>query len=324
MTKYVVSGYIGFDNFGDEAIALALTTYLKSLGAEKITLISSSPEKTSRIYGVESVGMLSFMQAVKESDVLISGGGSLLQDITSLKSLIYYLGIIMYAIALGKKVIIFAQGFTPFRTWFGKFFTRFALKRCHLVTVRDKKSQKFLEDLGVVSHLITDPVFGLPIPVVEKKSGVGIQLRGVNEGVDKKFLDKLADIVAEKFGNEEIKLFSLQDSFDLPILKSFAEVLSKKGIKSTIYKNLTVDDVLEKTSQLEFLIGMRFHSLLVASMAKVKVLGLKYDIKVETLSENIGFPAINISELELDEGVEALLNTNPDKYTIPNFKFPEI
>ena len=45
MTKYVVSGYIGFDNFGDEAIAHVLVDKLKSKDAEKITLISSNPEK---------------------------------------------------------------------------------------------------------------------------------------------------------------------------------------------------------------------------------------------------------------------------------------
>ena len=50
MTKYVISGYIGFDNFGDEAIAKVLTTYLKSKGAEKITLLSSNPHKTERQY----------------------------------------------------------------------------------------------------------------------------------------------------------------------------------------------------------------------------------------------------------------------------------
>ena len=47
MTKYVVSGYIGFDNFGDEAIADVLITHLKNNGAKKITVISSNPQKTS-------------------------------------------------------------------------------------------------------------------------------------------------------------------------------------------------------------------------------------------------------------------------------------
>ena len=147
MTKYVVSGYIGFDNFGDEAIAGVLTNYLKRNGAKKITLISSNPEKTSKLYDVNSVGMLDFIKPIMESDVLISGGGSLLQDITSLKSLLYYLAIILFAQAMNKRVIIFAQGFTPFRTKIGKILTKFALKNCDKITVRDLKSQKLLKNL---------------------------------------------------------------------------------------------------------------------------------------------------------------------------------
>ena len=58
MTKYIVSGYIGFDNFGDEAIAKVLTDRLKKSGAEKITLISSSPEKAAQIHKVDSCKML--------------------------------------------------------------------------------------------------------------------------------------------------------------------------------------------------------------------------------------------------------------------------
>ena len=116
MTKYVISGYIGFDNFGDEAIAGTLVNMLKDARAEKITLLSATPQKTSRLYGVEASGMLNFFMPILRSDVLISGGGSLLQDITSLKSLVYYLAVILTALILCKKVIIFAQGFSKFRT----------------------------------------------------------------------------------------------------------------------------------------------------------------------------------------------------------------
>ena len=105
MTKYVISGYIGFDNFGDEAIAQVLTSYLKASGAEKITVLSSNPEKTANFYGVDSINFLKFLRPIIESDVLISGGGSLLQDITSLKSLIYYLAVITTALVLNKKVL---------------------------------------------------------------------------------------------------------------------------------------------------------------------------------------------------------------------------
>ena len=64
MTKYVVSGYIGFDNFGDEAIAKVLTTHLKSIGAEKITVLSSNPVKTASLYDVYSENFLKFIKPI--------------------------------------------------------------------------------------------------------------------------------------------------------------------------------------------------------------------------------------------------------------------
>ena len=129
MTKYVVSGYIGFDNFGDELIAKILVQKLKSLKAEKITLISSNPEVTKKLYDVESCSMFGFLKSLVETDILISGGGSLLQDATSLKSLIYYLGVIFCALIFRKKVIIFAQGIGPINSKIGRFLTKIILKK---------------------------------------------------------------------------------------------------------------------------------------------------------------------------------------------------
>lgn len=306
MTKYVVSGYIGFDNFGDEAIASVLTQNLKKIGAEKITLISSNPQKTAKLYDVESAGMFGFLKPIMESDVLISGGGSLLQDVTSLKSLIYYLGIIMTALFFRKKVIIFAQGFTPFRTKIGKFLTKFVLKRCHKITVRDEKSQMLLKEMGIDSILVTDPVFGIGINVSEKR-GIGLQLRSFPTLTDE-FVEKLVAEIKTRFPSQEIKLISLQDSIDLPVLEK---------IDGKIYKNLTVQDALQELASLEYLIGMRFHACLIAAKAGVKVLGINYDVKVETLAKTLGFPLVKLDGNNLEEGFNALINSG--NYTIPEF-----
>lgn len=321
MTKFVVSGYIGFDNFGDEAIAGTLTSFLKDNGAEKITLLSSNPQKTAELYGVNSVGMLNFVKPIWETDVFISGGGSLLQDVTSLKSLIYYLALIMFAQVLGKKTIIFAQGFTPFKTRIGKFLTKFVLKRCDKVTVRDKKSQELLNNMGISSELVSDPVFGMEVPKVLEKRGVGVQLRSFPT-LNEFFLYNLADKIAEKFPKEEIKLFSMQDSLDLPVLKFFSDLLSDRGLKSKIYNNLTVQENIEEISKLEYLVGMRFHAALVAAKAGVKVLGINYDVKVLNLSKSVGFPIINLKQDDFSKEFEALTCLDTQKYELPKFEFP--
>ena len=322
MTKFLVSGYIGFDNFGDEAIASVLTSHLKLLNAEETVLLSSNPEKTAKLYNVKSVGMFKFLSAVKKTDVLISGGGSLLQDITSLKSLLYYLAVITSALIFKKKVIIFAQGFTPFRTKLGKFLTKQVLKKCYKITVRDSKSQNLLSEMGILSDLVADPVFGIEVNE-HLHQGIGVQLRDFHSMNDN-FLNRLAEQIEKYFKNEEIKLISLQDSLDLPLLEKFEKILNKKEIKTKIYKNLSINDAIKTLSELEYLVGMRFHANLVASKAKVKVLGINYDIKVLNLSNTVGFPIIGLEENYLGDEFEQLLNLDTQNYKIPNFDFPNI
>lgn len=322
MTKYVISGYIGFDNFGDEAIASVLSSYLKKTGAEKITYLSLNPQKTANMYNVEAAPMLHFIKPILESDVLISGGGSLLQDVTSLKSLLYYLAVIMTALVFGKKVFIFAQGFSKFRTKRGTFLTKFVLKQCDRISVRDMKSQEYLKSMGIDSELVSDPVFDIEIPSV-KHSGVGVQLRGFRT-LTNEFMVNLADNIAAKFPNQEIKLFSLQDSIDLPVMDKFAEMLSANGCVPIIIKNINVMEGIHEISTLEYFIGMRFHSCLISSKAGVKTLGIIYDEKVKCLAEDVGFPAINMYGCEVKEGISELLEQNPECYKIPQFVFPDI
>ncbi|MCQ2754998.1 MAG: polysaccharide pyruvyl transferase CsaB [bacterium] len=321
MTKFIVSGYVGFDNFGDEAIVSVLAKYLKEQNAEKITWISSNPCKTAELYGINSVGMFNFFNALKESDVLISGGGSLLQDITSLKSLVYYVTIIALAILMNKKVIILAQGFSPFRTRIGEFLAKFVLKRCDYISVRDSGSQELLADWGIKSELVSDPVFGIEIPQTEHK-GIGIQLRDFPNLTDE-FLYKLADFVSEKFKNEEIKLISLQDNYDLHILEKFAKILTDKNIKSYIVKNLSVENAVKEISELKYLIGMRFHACLVGAKSSVNVLGINYDKKVEELAKGINFPIVNLTNAE-NEDFDKIFSINPNEYNIPQIKFPKV
>ncbi len=318
MTKYVISGYIGFDNFGDEAICGVLTNYLKQNGAEQVTVISANPEKTSRLYGVESVPILDFIKPIRNADVLISGGGSLLQDVTSLRSLLYYIAVIMTALVYGKQVYIFAQGITPFRTIIGKLLAGFVLKRCHKITVRDRFSQEYLEKMGISSELIADPVFGLETPTVEKHEGVGIQLRGCSS-VNDEFLNLLAENVARTFKNKEIKLFSLQDGLDLPVIERFTKIITGKGVIAKIYKEMSVPQVIKEISSLEYLIGMRFHANLVAAKAGVKILGLNYDIKIKNLAQSVGFPSINPYGCEVLDGIKELVAVNVHNYKIPEF-----
>ena len=308
MTKYVVSGYIGFDNFGDEAIASVLVDRLKNSGAEEITLISSNPVKTEKIHGVKSCKMLGFIPPLYKSDVLISGGGSLLQDVTSIKSLIYYLGVIYAALLLHKRVEIFAQGIGPINSKIGEFLVKRILKKAAFVSVRDKNSQELLHSWGITSELVKDPVFDIKIKKQEVKGVVGVQLRDF-KGVDAAFLTKLADTVSERFADKRIKIISLQDSVDLKICEQFFEMLKERDLKEVqVLSGLSLDSAIEAISGLEYLIGMRFHANVAAINSGVKILCINYDPKVQRLAEEYGLPYINLADENFSPEFDKLLS----------------
>ena len=316
--KYLVSGYIGFDNFGDEAIAHVLAQKLKNEGAESVTFISSNPQKTAEIHGVKSCGMFDFVKPMLEADVLISGGGSLLQDSTSLKSLIYYLGVINTAVLTGKKVIIYSQGIGPINSKIGIFLTKCSLRFAHQITVRDKGSQELLSSWGIHSELVKDPVFDLNTVQYAKQDAVCVQLREF-KNLSESFLELLADKITEKFSEKEVRVISLQDSIDLNICNKFCEMLIKRGHKNVkILFNLSLSEAIKELSSVQYLIAMRFHANVIGIKSDIKTIAIGYDPKVEKLADEYNLPLIKLSNNKESDIYEQEISFAIDKL----FKYP--
>lgn len=183
----VISGYYGFKNSGDEAVLKSILTALeqegKATGIEiNPVVLSIDPDWTSVAYGVKSVHRMKLgevRQAIKDSDGLISGGGSLLQDATSPKTIPYYLGVLKIAQWLGKPTFIYAQGVGPVNRKLFYPMIRSIFRKCTYISVRDIQSGELLQSMGISGeaiHVVPDPVMGLPLP-----EGEGVQ-RDFNPG----------------------------------------------------------------------------------------------------------------------------------------------
>ena len=113
MNDILISGYYGFKNSGDDALLQAIVNDLKEYKSDvKLTVLSNSPEETERIYKIKAVSRLnpfSVIGAILKSKMLLSGGGTLIQDRTSTKSLIYYLamdlGFFLYVFICKIRII---------------------------------------------------------------------------------------------------------------------------------------------------------------------------------------------------------------------------
>ena len=296
-SNILISGYIGFENFGDDAVFALLVGHLKSKGLN-VSALSSNPQKTAKTYGVNACKYKDFNEvynAIKNTDILISGGGSLLQNKTSNGSLLYYLGIILLAKLLGKKVIIFAQGIGPIKGGLFKFLTSSILKLTDLVTVRDRDSQNLLASWGVKSKTVVDPVWSLDMPTHNPQNAIGIQVRdckGMTKYSPLDFLYSIGDFYPDK----EIKIFCLQNSQDFVFSRQFYTLLKQKypNINAKVITYTKPDKLLEEFATLERLIAMRFHACLVGLKMGVKVLPLSYDEKVTSFANEMQLPYVDI------------------------------
>lgn len=312
--RVAVSGYYGFKNFGDELILSILTSKLKTSGAE-VTVFSVDPEYTSQKYGVNAVrtfDLCSVIRTLWNSDVLVSGGGSLFQDATSVKSVLYYSFVLALAQIFGKKTLIFAQGVGPLYHPLSRFLVKNLFKRADYVSVRDEKSLVMLEKWGIKAELVPDPAYSLTIPRVEKEPVLGIQLRAF-AGMGEEFLQNLSQAVR---GSLKTRVFSLQKSLDLDICKDFAQ-----RIGGEIVENNLIDEL----GRVEALVSMRFHALIVALKAGVKCAVINYDPKVQALAEKYSLPLIELNDSA--QTIKAKLDNSaavsPCEYDFPWEKFLE-
>lgn len=293
----IISGYYGFDNFGDDAILGVLVDKLKSLG-HNIAVISKNPSKTSRLYQVYSVknfSLLSVFAAISKSDVLISGGGSLLQDVTSFKSLLYYSALIWLAQALDKKVIIFAQGIGPLKSERSLKIVKTLLTKADFVSVRDQKSLELVKSWGVNASLVNDPVFSLEVSPANPDGTIGVQLRDYKTMNDV-LLNRLAAQILKEFPGRKIEIYAFQKSLDYKICLTFEKILKSMNpeVNTEVIHSLTKNDFIFKMSHLEYMIAMRYHAVLVALKLGIKTLAVNYDAKVTKLAYDALIPIITM------------------------------
>lgn len=311
--RFVLSGYFGFKNFGDEAILSVLVKKLQANG-HRITIISSDPQYTKKQFRhIRSVYTFKFQDiigAIAKSNVLVSGGGSLLQDVTSIKSLIYYLLVISIGLFLRKKVIIFAQGIGPIRSKFGQFLTKNILKHCNYVSVRDEKSLQLLNSWGINADLLCDPIFSTQTDCSKKNNILAVQLRDFKTMNDD-FIDRLAQKVVQDFSDIEVEIYSFQDAIDKNICEKFEKALKmlRPELKTTLYTGLPNDEIIQKLAKAQYLIAMRFHAIIIGLISRVKVLSINYDIKVEKISKEFNIPMIELNKSFANQ-FEELKNEN--------------
>lgn len=324
----LMSGYYGFNNSGDEAI---LTTIYKNTKKSNeninITVLSKNPEETKSKYGFENVvyrfDLFKVLKEILNCDILLSGGGSLLQDTTSTRSILYYLSIIVCAKIFHKKVMLYANGIGPVSRKKNRNMVKKVLNKVDVITLREEDSLDELVSMGITNKNIfvtADPVFTMDtIPYYKSKSLlseagipnnngiVGVSVRNWKGNAD--IADKFAQIcdkIHDEF-DKTIVFIVMHNPADANISRNVIDKMHSPAY--ILDKEYSPDEIMGMISQMEIILSMRLHSLIFATKQRVPIIGFIYDPKINNYLNLINMPnGGNVNNIDVDKTIKEFEN----------------
>lgn len=306
MAKILLSGYYGFDNAGDEAVLYSIINSLVEVMGDRaeIVVLSNQPEQTKAVYGVSAVDRWDkrgIYRAIRGCDLLISGGGSLLQDVTSKNGILYYLGIIWLAKKLKKKVMIYAQGIGPINEPRNRQLTARVLSKVDGITVRDFNSRLELINMGLKGEIqvSVDPVLGINSHLVDEKLGQQLLMEAGDAGnlprlivavrsweAGGEFLHRVA-AACDHFASSGWQVILLPMHFpeDMETGVELAGLMKEKAV--ILRGNYSPKETLEIIKNGDLILGMRLHALIMGVALRKPIVALSYDPKVDGFMQSL-------------------------------------
>jgi len=307
-TDVMVSGYYGNNNSGDDLLLKSIVRDLKARRADlSITVLSRRPWETRKQYGINAIyrfNLFAIWRLLHRTKLLLTGGGSVIQDLTSTHSLIYYLWVIKTARRFGVKNMLYANGIGPIKNASNIKRMRKELNKIELITLREETSRKLLEEYKVTGPQIivtADPVFSLSPPDLDNAQAelaslgiipgqffcIALRAWRHNPPGFEGHIARFADYVAQKY-NHTVLFISMQPSEDTEISKKTMALMKQPAVFLENPRNM--DSIRGIVGLSAFTLAMRLHSLVYAINQGVPVIGLVYDPKVQGLMESIGQP----------------------------------
>jgi polysaccharide pyruvyl transferase CsaB len=300
--RFLLSGYYGFGNLGDEALLSVIVERLRRRHAHcEIEVLSGDPGTTAQTYGVEGTpraDVKAVRRAIAAADVVISGGGGLLQNTTSLRSLLYYAGIIRMAVRAKKPAMIFAQSVGPLDFW-GKAVVRQFCRGVARATVRDERSRTLLESLvtGTPVERTADPVFlfapgEAPLDLASEGLDASDPLVVVSvrrwRGADRTAaaIATAVDRLAEAYG-ARVAFLPLGGA---PDADASTIVIRRCRSNPVLLPSYSLPQAAQVIARSRLVVGMRLHALIIAARLGVPFSALPYDPKVSALLEELRYP----------------------------------
>lgn len=312
-----ICGAYGMGNSGDDAILDSILSEIRSVDPDiPVCVLSKSPRETRRKIRAEAVhtfNIFSFLRAAMRSQLYINGGGSLIQDVTSRRSLWFYLYTIKAAKLCGCRVMMYGCGIGPLlyksdRRLAGRIID----SGVDMITLREDSSLAELRDMGVTRpdiRLTADPVLSL-----EPASGDELDGAFLGAGLDPgcrylcfsvrpwmgldtaPLFAAAAEYAKSTYGLEPVFL-PINIREDLALSEQIAAMLP--GGALVLRGQFRPEVLIGLFSRMSAVVSMRLHGLIFSAAAGVPLAGVVYDPKVRSFMQYIGIDNFcDVSELE--------------------------
>ncbi|GFP26708.1 hypothetical protein HKBW3S33_00123 [Candidatus Hakubella thermalkaliphila] len=225
--------------------------------------------------------------------------------------------LIPYAKKHGKLVAYYNVGVGPVYTSLGKKILASISNQADLITVRDEDSLNLLREVGVTRlsiHVTADAALNnQPAPPervqeIMKEQGIFSDRRwigmNVNTYVDtwvrsgekgisrRNFQNTMAQVADSVMDDLDVDIvFFATQVMDIPLFQAIIqEVKKKERVRLVTNRDYTNHEIMGLLGQMELFVGMRLHSLILASAMYTPIVGLVYLPKVRSYLKEIGQP----------------------------------
>ncbi len=286
--RVVICGYYGYSNAGDEAMLGSLVASLREGGSVgDITVMSASPEKTAEKYGVNAIdrfNITAVKKALANADVMIFGGGNILQDKTSTHSLIYYTSVINAAKKHGLALALVANGIGPITKKSNIARVKKALRCCDYISLRDVASANFVRELLPEKNIhLTSDLVCLSESGTTKKGSESRFFAVCPKKIKGFSINVLADFCAEMKKKYSLtpRFFAMHEGEDSALCERLSALCGGE-----VYRG----NVGELLFESEFSVCMRLHGAVFSLVEKCPMLAVSDDGKMSAFLSSLGIP----------------------------------
>lgn len=311
----IISGYYGFNNIGDDAMLRSIIDNLKQRKPDiSLLILSKNPVQTSFIYDVKAINRKNIFKvysAMKKAKLFIYGGGNIIQDSTSSRSILFYLGIAWLAKKLKLKLMFYANGIGPINKMKNLEFSRKILNMADLITVREKISYNELQKMGINKPKIAltadaalsvdikeeaqlEKIFAREnIPLDGKYAGFSVRkCPGCTKQQHLNYEQTIAEVADYVYSNYNLipVFIPMEYHVDITTIHNIKAMMKTGGY--IISENHSVSETFAIVRKMDIMIAMRLHALIFAAYMNVPLLGISYQPKVEGFLEYIDQPSV--------------------------------